>query len=197
MNSSKLRMSVLSLALIVASNCLGSPGSVTSTKSKLDKEQQVQIEPGNLKPDGIRMPDMKLGGFWTSKEPDLFYLDLVVTGVESISKLKIGIDGDIFEFDARGQLTKHDYKPGYYSPEVSVAGKAESSKRFVVPMAFLTQLVSGKVVIFQASLNGKYREGEFSFDQTTYARPAFRKAIKMVKDSRSNNGSTGNGLKKN
>jgi hypothetical protein len=160
------------------------PGNVSVSKSKLDGERQVQVEPGWLYAGGMSMPEMKIGGFWSDKMPKDFILDAAVVGTDSVTELKISVDGEISEFSPSETFTHFSSKggPGADNTVVYIPDHAESEKRFVVPLDFVKKMVAGKKVIVQIRLSQGYKEGEFSFNQQSYAKPAFRKAIALIEN---------------
>ena len=173
----KTMLPIFILALLAGAGCETLPGHVGVTTAKLDGERQVHVDPGWLHAGGLKISTIKLGGFWSDRRPDEFVLEAVVLGVDNIEGLKIGIDGRVSEFKQAGGFTAYEYKPGYYEQFGSYAGHSESARRFVVPLDFVRAMVAGKKVIVRVSLSRGYLEGEFAFDQITFARPGFRKAL--------------------
>lgn len=141
----------------------------------------MQIEPGWIKGKGLSAT-LKMGGFWTNKAPDKFHLEVVYDGVVSIQGLKIGIDGEVTEFQPTGTLTSHDYIPGVHNSVASIPGHSESSRRFVIPLEYVRRMTEGKSVIIQASLGDEYVEGTFSFNQPNFAKPAFVKVLAQIRE---------------
>jgi hypothetical protein len=175
----------LIVVVLLAAGCAGMPGNVSVTKSKLDGERQVQVEPGWLYAGGMNYPEMKLGGFWSDKSPGDFVLDVAVVGVDSVTSLKIGIDGQISEFSPSETFTNFK-RTGGSGPDNTVLyipNHSESDKRFVITLDYVKQMVAGKRVIVQVQLGRTVKEGEFSFSQQSYAKPAFRKAIAKIANS--------------
>jgi hypothetical protein len=140
----------------------------------------MQIEPGWIKGNGLSAT-LKMGGFWTNKTPDKFHLEVVYEGVVSIQGLKIGIDGEVTEFQPTVTLTSHDYIPGVHNSVASIPGHSESSRRFVMPLEYVRRMTEGKSVIIQVSLGSEYVEGTFSFNQPNFAKPAFVKMLAKVR----------------
>jgi hypothetical protein len=174
------------LIAALAASCAGMPGNVSVTKSKLDGERQVQVEPGWLYAGGMKSPEMKLGGFWTDKMPSDFIMDAAIVGTDSVTGLKISVDGQISEFKPTEDLTNFKSSVGGSGVDntvLYVPGHSESDKRFVIPLDFVKKMIAGKKVIVQVQMSRGYREGEFSFNQTSYAKPAFRKAIALIENS--------------
>jgi hypothetical protein len=139
--------------------CAGTPGYVSKTESLLDGERQVQVEPGWLYGGGLNTSPVKLGGLWTEKAPEQFVLNIVLAGGEAIRSVKVGIDGTTTEF--------------HQAP----------SGQFVLPITFVQDMVSAKRCIVQVVTPRSKLEGIFSFDQQTYARPAFKKALQQIRGS--------------
>lgn len=163
----------LILALALAAGCAMLPGHTTTTTAMLDGERQVHVSPGWLRPDGFRGPTVKLGGFWGEQSPNEFALEAVVVGSDNIEGVKIGIDGQVFDLRPIEGFADYRYD--------SVAKHHESAKRFIVPLLFVEQMMVGRKVIVRVLLSGGYSEGEFSYDQVTYARPAFKKAFAQIR----------------
>ena len=150
------------------------PGSVKVTTSKLDGEQQVQVEPGWLK--GEKMSDRppKLGGFWSGKSATNFTLEAVLFGESKPERVRIGIDGAISEFPTtNGARVITSFTQG-------VKG-IETVSRFIVPLSFVQQMVAGTNVVIQEDARG-FTEGVFSADAPTRARPGFKKALEKIKN---------------
>ena len=159
----------LSLALLCG--CASLPGHTSKTEAMLDGERQVQISPGWLYGGGLSTP-AKAGGFWTEKAPDVFGLEVVVVKkTEPITGLMLGIDGKILDFAPTDLPTKFSV----------VDGHTESSRRFVIPLAVVEELVAAKSAVFRIQMAGSFVEAKF-FDQHTYALPAFRKALKQIQE---------------
>ena len=176
--------SIVLIALLLT-GCSGMPGNVNVTKSKLDGERQVHVEPGWLYAGGMKMPEMKLGGFWSNKDPNDFILDVAVVGVDSVTGLKIAVDGQISEFSPSEAITnfKDTGGTGVNNSVLYFPDHPESDKRFVIPLDYVKQMVAGKKVIVQVHLGRTVKEGEFSFSQQSYAKPAFRKAVALIENS--------------
>lgn len=179
----KLTLLILLTALISGCTMSGMPGHVGTTTSQLDGERQVHIDPGWIKGKGLDTP-LKLGGFWTDKSPDVFHLDVVYMGTESVQGLKVGIDGEITELKPTSSMTDHDYIPGLYNSVASIPGHSESSRRFTVPLEFIRRMTAGQRVILQVDLGSKFTEGTFSFNQTNFAKPAFVKMLTQLQGPR-------------
>jgi len=162
------------LGCVLLAGCSTMPGDVNSTKAMLDGERQIQVHPGWLYAGGMKSPSLKLGGFWSEKSPDAFNLEVLVPGVEPISAVKIGLDGEVVELKISGLDQRHDRLTPEGAPfNVTVA-------RCPVSLDFVQRMVGSKKVVLRMHLAADYVEGVFSFDQLTYARPAFRKALKQI-----------------
>jgi hypothetical protein len=163
------------VAMATAVTAVGQmPGSVKVTTSKLDGERQVQVTPGWLKGDRLLETTPKLGGFWSDKASTNFTLEAVLVGGGVPEKLKIGIDSRISEF------TPDAAAPGTaYNPSLKVV---ETSKRFHVPLAFVQEMMTGTNVVVQVGDARVFREGVFSADGPTRARPGFKKALEKIQN---------------
>ncbi|MES2219396.1 MAG: hypothetical protein V4587_00330 [Acidobacteriota bacterium] len=137
----------------------------------LDGERRVVIEPAWLYSHGLSSSVFKVGGVWTGKLPNQFTLEVTLPGVFDIKGLKVGLNGEIFTLKPAGPAQLPRF----------VDGKSESSMDFVVPLAFIDTLVAAERSVFQVQLGGgAVAEGRFSFNQQTYALPAFRKALREI-----------------
>ncbi len=179
MKKTKLFIGAVSLATFLA-GCAAFPGHVTETQSQLDGEQQVQVQPGYLYLKGLESASFKVGGFWSDKDPQDFVLEVAYMGVASLKSLKVGIDGHVREFQPAHPTTDFEWEPDTGIAGVSAPSKAESRQRYIVPLAYVRQMVNGKRVVLQVQLHDGVVEGVFSFDQQEYARPGFRRALEKI-----------------
>jgi hypothetical protein len=166
-------ISFLAVCLLVA-GCAGLPGHVSKTESMLDGERQVHVAPGVLYGGGLSTSSVQLGGYWSEKDPEAFYLDVVTSGLNDIQMLKVSIDGTVSEFSADSRTRK----------AFGQGGVNESSERVAVTLAFVRDMVAARRCVIQVITPREKFEGIFSFDQHTYARPAFRKALGQIESTK-------------
>jgi hypothetical protein len=57
----------------------------------------------------------------------------------------------------------------------------ESYRAFAVPLNLVEQMVASDRAIIRIEMFGQFVEGDFSHNFMTFARPAFRKALKQIK----------------
>lgn len=155
------------------------PGDVSTSVSKFDGEQQVYVHPAWLQ-EGWDHTSLKVGGFWTDKEPDLFMLEIAYMGTSTIEGASVNIDGEMVELIKSSLPTDFQYIPGTYNRYSSIPGHSESIQRFVVPMPFIDRLMDAERVVFRVDLGGTRTEGVFSEDGSMKARPAFKKALAQI-----------------
>ena len=163
-----MKMPLYLLGLALLCGCAGMPGHVSSTKSMLDGERQIAVAPGWLWGGGFSTP-AKAGGFWSEKQPEVFNLKMVVIGGGDITGLKIGMDGNIQEFQPSDAATSYG----------QVDGHSESSRVFRVPLELIEQLVVTKGAVFQILSPDSRTEAKF-LDQSSYALPALRNGLKEI-----------------
>jgi hypothetical protein len=160
------------VALFALTGCAGLPGNVATSSSEFDQSTQVTVEPGWLHGGGLKTAPLKVGGFWSDQAPGQFQLEVVSLDSPLIERLKVRLDDQRFEFAPARQMADISAEPVY--------GGAQSSKVFVVPLDFVRQMVTAREAIIRVEFPGSFAEGRFAFDQQTYARPAFRKALAEI-----------------
>ncbi len=117
-------------------------------------------------------PPLRLGGFWSDKHPETFFLDVYYSGPGLVEAVKVSIDGDILSLGPDGsviQTTKYE--------------RAENGRRYVVPITLVERLVSSTNAVFQASVGGEKTEGVFKGGATT-ARKGFAAAWPKIQAAR-------------
>ncbi len=165
-------MIALTGAFMLVQSAQALPGSVRVTTAKLDGEKQVHVEPGHVPGRGLKAVLM-IGGFWSSKAPTEFTLEVVYGGAKNIIGMKLNIDGTIEEL-----------KPTESSTKTEVPyGTVVSTRRFVVSLDFLERMVAAEKCIVQVSLDGEFVEGEFHGGGPTTCRPALRKALVKIAEA--------------
>ncbi len=171
------------LSIIILFTCAGMPGMpghITESTSKFDNSKQLTMEPAWVG-DG----PIKFSLFKSTKMPkDTLILEAIIKGIESISQgnsLHFNVDGTIYDFKSIDDLTDFEVEEGWYRSTIYVPPASWSSKRYIIDTKFLNLINSAKNVIVKLNLKNEFVESEFSKDNPTAARPAFKKFYEKMK----------------
>ena len=107
----------------------------------------------------------------------------VVKGAHNLAggeSLHFNLDGQFFSMASVDSLTDFETTPGHASSVAYIPPSNWSSKRYLVDMDFIEQLVNAERAIVKIDLTKEYVEGVFSTDAPSTARPAFRKFLDKV-----------------
>ena len=150
------------------------PGNIKENVSKFDNSTELTMEPAWVRDESKGIMDttnaFKLGLFKSSKmQSDDVIMTVIIDGAHAFSQntsLQINIDGEITSLVSIDTLTEFEHI-GYIN--------IESSKRYLVKKDLIKKMIDGKSVWIKISLLKTYLEGNFSTDNMTSARPAFKK----------------------
>jgi hypothetical protein len=151
----------LILMCILLTGCASMPGYVSTYESKTDGTKHIDVAPGFIKM-GFTS-DIKLGLSWSSemKPGDIFLVTATTSPVDPRNGLTINIDGVKATYSAIDTFS--DLEQGFFR------------KRFPLKLELIRAMVAGKTVYIKVSYIGQtYGEGEFSFEQISYAKNAFK-----------------------
>lgn len=162
-------------------NLPGSPGHVSVNESDFDGSVQITTEPAWLT-DSI----IKLGLFKSSSmAEDEAVLTALVKGAHSFDQgesLEFNVNGEFKAFTSPDELTDIETTSGYSGAAGYVAPANFSSKRYVVSVNFLEELIQAQEAFVRINLSDSVVEGKFSSDALTTARPSFRRFLEKVEE---------------
>lgn len=174
-------ISIAICSLFVGCVTADMPGGISMRTSEFDGTRELTMKPGWIKTGWS--PVIQLGLFWNSKMEDNVVLVAMVPAAKNFTSgrsLHIKIDGEIYNLESIDTQTNIKTDPGYYSEMYVKYAQNYSSKRYIVSKEFIAKMINAKKCLIKLDLMDGYLEGDFSFDQSTYARPSFRKYMEKL-----------------
>jgi hypothetical protein len=146
----------LSLSLLFV-GCAHMPGKVTENISEFEGTKEISVEPIGTSAGSALM----LGGHWTSRLPDVIYIDAkvayLIAALDAKDGLLFNVDGEIISLSSPTTLT---------DTNTTVAGTmviSTSQRPYTTTREALDKIIKGKVVkVKLKTLNKGYTEGTVS-----------------------------------
>lgn len=172
--------------LIGCGSMPGMPGYISAATSSYDGSVQYVMEPAFVYngESALSGSDIRMGLLWNSAMGHDGDIVLVVEflGLMSIDtghSLAFKIDGKESLFSPIDDYTKYDLDSGVYGRAV-VTGVDKSSKRYIVPLEFIRNIVGSKNVVVRVKTSRGSYSGIFSNDSQQSAINAFKEFLDKV-----------------
>lgn len=142
-------------------------GQVTQSVDSFDNSRIIKMEPSFLFEGAGNMMDagVKLGAYWTSRQPDEVALMLSYASSTSssavyvnFSGMDVNIDGEVTSFKAEG-LTSHD-NDGYNSASRTIY--TESRNYVPVPRSYIQKMMAAKACKLKIYTSDGYVNADFT-----------------------------------